>query len=178
MNPWNLRNKLSAPKILWWDRHRITVTDIPSQKRKWKERGNHWSQAILKRSQANSHLISGPGNKPMWLVASFLPPRSACSSLLHKPHSGPCPNSAFSFKWSCNFGPHNAAREILKARVQSFSFKSRGTKFQIDKITSWQEEGGTQQVSGGAGETKSGHSILLVSLSSHYTFPITLGEWN
>ena len=125
------------------------------------------------------HSISGPGNKPMWLVASFLPPRSAWSSLLHKPHSGPCPNSAFfSCKWSCNFGPHDAAREILKARVQSFSFKSRGTKFQIDKITSWQEEGDTQQVSGGAGEIKSSHSILLVCLSSHYTFPITLRELN
>ena len=36
--PAKLENKLSAPKVQWWDRHRITVTDSPFQKReKWKE---------------------------------------------------------------------------------------------------------------------------------------------
>lgn len=75
-----------------------------------------------------------------------------------------------------NFGSHNAERETLKARVQSVPFKSRGTKVQIDKITCWQEESDTQQVSGGAVEIKSVHTTSLPS--SPYTYPIVLDELN
>lgn len=44
---WNSWNKLTIPKIQLWDRHRITIIDIPFKKEKMEGKRNHQSQAIL-----------------------------------------------------------------------------------------------------------------------------------
>lgn len=36
--PVKLENKTLAPKIQWWDRHRIVAKDIAIQKGEWKEK--------------------------------------------------------------------------------------------------------------------------------------------
>lgn len=62
-----LENKLLIPKIQWWDKHRILVTDIPIRKG-----GPGRQKGVISSKQFQNSTgkiqVARPGNNPLWLM--------------------------------------------------------------------------------------------------------------